>query len=207
MKITVFGATGGVGQQVVTQAADAGHAVTAVVRTTGKLLDSRATEVRADVLDPAAIVDTVNGADAVISAIGPRDNGPSTVCVDSARSIMKAMEATGTTRFVMVSALGFHTDGDGPVLKFVLKPIVKRILRHAFADMAMAEQAVQASNLNWTLLRPPRLLDKPRTGNYRTAINRTLPRGLTVARADVADCALRVIDEPKASRAAIALAN
>lgn len=207
MKLTVFGATGGTGQQIVAQALSAHHDVTAVVRTSGKLADPRIHEVAADIMDPTAITEAIQSSDAVISAIGPRGNGPTTVCVDSARSIMQAMQATGVTRFVMVSAAGFHTNGDGPFVRFLVKPILKRALRHPFADMARAEEAVFASDLEWTILRPPQLKDKPGSGSYRTAVNRTVPRGFTVARADVADCALRCLERSETHRTAIAVAN
>lgn len=207
MKITVFGATGGTGRQMVRQAQQAGHQVTAVVRRPSEFAGSNVTVVEADVLDPASIAEAVQGRDAVLSALGPRANRPSTVCTEGTASIIRAMNAQDVHRLVVVSAAGFHTEGDDLFTRVVLKPIVKRLLRHPFADSAGMEKVVRASDLDWTIMLPPRLLDKPGTGTYRTAKDRTVPRGFRVARADVADCALRCLTDPGSVRAAVALAD
>lgn len=215
MKLTVFGATGGTGTQVVSQALAAGHQVLAVVRDPARLavpphagLDVAV----ADVLDLAAIGDLVAGRDAVISAVGPsrRPEGKTRaapVCSASARSITAAMAAADTRRLVVVSASGPFTEGDGLLLRYVAKPIVRQLLRDAFADFIAMEQVVQASGLDWTIVRPPRLTDKPLTGRYRTRRQANVRRGLTVSRADLAHLILTVCGDPGAYRAAISIAN
>jgi len=76
MKITLFGATGGTGGQVIQQACEAGHEVTAVVRDAARLTRShpRLTVVQADVIDPTAIAPAIAGSDAVVSVLGPREH-------------------------------------------------------------------------------------------------------------------------------------
>lgn len=207
MKITVFGATGGTGRQLVQQALDAGHEVTAVVRRPGEFAGGKATEITADVMDPAAIAPAIQGRDAVFSALGSRHNAPTSVCTDGITSIIAAMRAEDVRRLVVVSAAGIHTEGDDAFTRLVLKPLVQRALRHPFADQTRMEDIVRASGLDWTILIPPRLTDKPRTGTYRTARDRTVPRGFRVSRADVADCALRSLTDPDATNTMIALAN
>ncbi len=68
------------------------------------------------------------------------------------------------------------------------------------------EDAVRASDLDWTLVRPPRLVDKPLTGAYRTAINANLRRGMVISRADVAHLMLAAVDRPETVRAAVGVA-
>jgi putative NADH-flavin reductase len=201
MKLTIFGATGGTGSQLVRQALAEGHEVTAVVRDPSPLTagDPRPEVVRADVMDPAAIEAAVAGRDAVVTAIGSRTvRAPTTVCADSARSIIEAMGRTGVDRLVLVSAAGLEADaGDGPVTRHVLKPLLlQRILKHPFADMRRAEEEVRASGLRWTIVRPPRLTDRGRTGIYRTAEDLNIRGGLTISRADLADYLLRVAGDP-----------
>jgi len=209
MKLTVFGATGGTGEQVVRQACEAGDEVTAVVRDPARLRVAypNLTVVRADVMDPASIESAIAGRDAVVTAIGPRDTKPTTVTADSTASIVKAMAATGVRRLVTVSNSGMFTDGDDPVSRLIVKPIVWRFLKHAWNDALRAEEVVRTSDLDWTMARPPRLTDKPRTGSYRTAVGRNVLGGFTVSRADVADLILRCLGDPGTIRTAVSLAN
>jgi putative NADH-flavin reductase len=201
MKLTIFGATGGTGSQLVQQALAAGHEVTAVVRDPSRLSagDLRPEVVRADVMDPAAIEQVVAGRDAVVTAIGSRTvRVPTTVCADSARSIVSAMERAGVQRLVLVSAAGLSADaGDGPVTRYVVKPLLlQRILKHPFADMRRAEEEVRASGLRWTIVRPPRLTDGARTGRYRRAEELSIRGGRSISRADLADSVLRLVEDP-----------
>lgn len=213
MKLTVFGASGGTGTQVVRQALDAGHQVTAVVRDRGRLAvaDHPGLDVVvADVMRPAAIEDAVAGRDAVVSALGHsrrpderRAAAHSPVCTDSARSITAAMRAAGTARLVVVSGSGPFTDGDGPVMRFLAKPIAQRVLRDPFADLVAMEEVVRGSGLDWTILRPPRLTGKPLTGRYRTRRELNVRRGLVLPRADLAHLILAVCGDPDSYRTAI----
>jgi putative NADH-flavin reductase len=198
MKITVFGATGGIGSQVVRQALDAGHQVVAVARASSRpAVPGRPglRVVRADVMDPDAIVPAVEGTDAVVSALGPRPGGPADVCSRGVRSILRAMDKAGARRLVVVSASGFFIDAGEPwVNRVIAKPILRRILREGAADIHRMEQEVRASATGWTLMRPPRLTNAPGRGRYRTAIDRNV--GMRIARADVADAILHALGNP-----------
>ncbi|KAB2343067.1 NAD(P)-dependent oxidoreductase [Actinomadura rudentiformis] len=214
MKLTIFGATGGTGVEVVRQAADAGHEVTAVVRDESRLpatLRERMTVVEADVMDPASIARAVKDCDAVISAMGSRGGrAPTTVCADSSRSIISAMDAAGGGgRLVMVSASGLAADaGDDPFTRYVVKPmILQPILKHTFTDMLVAERQVRASALNWTIVRPPRLTDKPAKGTYRSAVDRNVRGGWMITRADLAKALLDVVDDPASTGHIVSVAN
>src|SRR5258708_38180026 len=122
MKLTIFGATGATGESLTEQALAAGHDVTAVVRDAGRFVvpaHPRLRVVTADVMDPASIAPAVEGADAVISAIGPRGTGPTTVIQDSVRSIVAAMEKTRTRPFVQVSGPVVADEGESPYLRYL----------------------------------------------------------------------------------------
>src|SRR5699024_10858041 len=113
MKLTVFGATGGTGQQIVRQALRAGHEITAVVRDPARLglePGENLDVVTADVLDPASIAPAISGRDAVLSTLGPRGRAPSRVCRDSARGIAAAMHDSGVRRLLVVSNSGNYTE-------------------------------------------------------------------------------------------------
>jgi putative NADH-flavin reductase len=222
MKLTIFAATGGIGRQVLEQAVAAGHQVTAVVRNPGKLPAGAARVVRADLsaADPAALESAVEGADAVLSALGPGSNAEIGVAEQGTRAIVQAMQATGVRRIVVVSAAPIgtvpspgrprpprHDPGDGFVMRHLLAPLTKAALRRHYRDLAMMEDVLRDSGLDWTIVRPPRLTDKPPTGAYRTAFGRNLRRGLLVSRADVAHLMLRVLGQPETIKQVIGIAN
>lgn len=217
MKLTVFGASGGTGSQVVSQALGAGHDVVAVVRDPARLpvTHPSLTVLAADVLRPADIAEAVAGRDAIISALGhsrrkqERRTAPLTLCADSARSITTAMREVGARRLVIVSASGpFPDKGDGPVLRYVAKPLLGRtVFAVPWRDLVAMEEVVRASDLDWTILRPPQLTDNPASGRYRTREGMNLRGGLRVSRADLAHLALAVADAPDTYRATIFLAD
>jgi putative NADH-flavin reductase len=210
MKLTVFGATGGTGLQVIEQGLAAGHDIRAVVRDPARLAPQRPglEVVVADIMDPSAIEEAVAGRDAVISAIGSRNGrGPTTVCTDSARSIVTAMHRAGTQRLVVVSGTGPFDEGEGPGMRYVIKPIGRRFLKHVFDDFVEMEKVVRASGLDWTIVRPPRLTDKPLTGRYRTRRDINMHRNFAVSRADVAHLLLAACADPRSYDAAIYIAS
>jgi putative NADH-flavin reductase len=209
MKIVLFGATGRTGRQVLDQAIQAGHEVTAVVRDPTSLpQQAHLSVVVADVMKPDAIGPHLAGQDAVVTAIGPRrPTKPTTVQADSTASIIAAMHGDGTRRLVAVSNSGILDTGDGPVTRYLAKPILRRVFRHTWGDMRRMEALVRASDLDWTILRPPMLTDGRRTGSYRTANESAVRGGIRLSRADLADGILRALAEPKFIGAAVALAN
>ena len=100
-----------------------------------------------------------------------------------------------------------HDPGDGIIIRYLADPIVKRALRDHYADLARMEDVLRASDLDWTIVRPPRLTDKPVTGRYRTAYGQNLRRGVFVSRADVAHYMLSVLDNPETFHQTVGIAN
>jgi len=211
MKLTILGASGATGTCLTSQALVAGHDVTAVVRDPARLAIPAHPRLRiltADVMDPVAISPATAGADAVISAVGPRGTGPTTVIQDSVRSIIQAMEKTGTRRLIQVSGSVVADDGESPYLRYLLKPLARRtFLRHVCADMRRGEDEIRHSSLDWTIVRPPALTGKAARGTYRTAIDRNLPHGFTVTRADLAAFMLTLLDDPASVHRHVSIAS
>jgi uncharacterized protein YbjT (DUF2867 family) len=179
MKLAIVAATGGIGRQALEQAVGAGHDVTAVVRNPGKL-DGRTRIVAADLSapDPAALETAIGGADAVLSGLGPRPLSETGITSRGTRAIIQAMRATDVRRIVVVSAAPIgtvpspgspnppkHDPGDGFLMRYVLNPLVKVVLRRHYADLALMEELVRDSGLDWTIVRPPQL-ERPRTSRY-----------------------------------------
>jgi uncharacterized protein YbjT (DUF2867 family) len=221
MKLTIFAATGGIGRHLVGQALAAGHDVTAVARNPASL-PAEVRAVRADLAtaQPAALATAVAGADAVLSALGPRSKAEYGIAATGTRVIVEAMQAAGVRRLVVVSAAPVgtiasprrlrppkHDPGDGFVMRHLLSPLITAALRDLYVDLAMMEDTLADSGLDWTAVRPPRLTNKAETGAYRTAYGRNLRRGLTVSRADVAHLMLAVLGQPEAVGQTIGIAN
>ncbi|MEU3691493.1 NAD(P)-dependent oxidoreductase [Streptomyces narbonensis] len=199
MKLTVFGATGGIGREIVHQALASGHEVTAVVRDPARLAvtGERLVVHTADLTDPEALRPAVVGRDAVLSGLGARGRANAGVAARLTRSVLAAMEAERVRRLVVVSAapLGPVAEGDGLLDKAALA-VINSILKDVYADLRVMESALAASATDWTSVRPPKLTDKPFTGRYRTVVGGNPPRGRTLARADVAHAMLAMIDAP-----------
>ncbi|GAA4230482.1 hypothetical protein GCM10022254_25410 [Actinomadura meridiana] len=149
-------------------------------------------------MDADAIEETVKGRHAVISALGSREGRvPTRVCQDGTRAITAAMFAAGTERFVLVSASGLHSGrGDDPVTRFVAKPILQRVLKHAFDDMRVAERVTRDSGLGWTIVRPPRLTDGTGKTGYRKAVDRNVLGGVSITRSALAAALLDAAADP-----------
>jgi putative NADH-flavin reductase len=222
MKLTIFAATGGIGRQLLEQAVAAGHDVTAVVRNPDKLSGAPVRIVAADLsaADPAALEPAVQGADAVLSGLGPRSASEAGVTARGTRAIVQAMQATGVRRIVVVSAAPVgtvpspgnpkpprHDPGDGFFMRNLLAPLGRAALRKTFADLARMEDVLRDSGLDWTIVRPPRLTDGPLTATYRTAYGRNLRRGLLISRADVAHLMLDAVERPDTIRQTIGIAR
>jgi putative NADH-flavin reductase len=211
MKLTIFGASGATGTCLVRKALEAGHEVTAVVRDPARLTvpaQPRLHVITADVMDPASISPAVADADAVITAIAPHGTGPSTLRQDSTRSIIQVMGKTGARRLQFISGSIVADEGESPYLRYLIKPVARRtFLRHVTADFLATEQEIQASDLDWTIFRPPSLTDRPARGSYRVAVERSLPRCFSITRADLAACMLSALDDPATIHRHICAAN
>ncbi|MEU7901027.1 NAD(P)H-binding protein [Nonomuraea sp. NPDC049152] len=222
MKLTIFGAGGGIGRQLVEQAIAAGNDVTVVVRDPAKAPPRSVRTVTADLLaaDPAALTSAVGGADAVLSALGPANNAAAGVASKGTTAIIQAMHETAVRRLIVVSAAPVGTTpspgrphppkrdpGDRFFLGYVMYPIIKAALRPQYLDLGLMEDALRDSGLDWTAVRPVQLTDKPLTGTYRAALGRNLPGGRYISRADVAHYMLRALEQPETIHQTVGLAN
>jgi uncharacterized protein YbjT (DUF2867 family) len=212
MKMTVFGATGGIGGHVVRQALDAGHEVTAVVRDPARFdVSHPALEVATmpGLTDPEVLRPVLEASDAAISGVGPRGRKDGPVASSTTRGILRAMEASGVRRFVAVSAVpvGPVPKGESFVNRRILLPFISAFARDVYVDLAEMEDEIRRSTTEWTIVRPPKLVNKPLTGRYRTIVGGNVPRGYTISRADVAHLMLRVLEQPETIKQTIGIAN
>jgi putative NADH-flavin reductase len=197
MKLVIFGATGTVGRQVVAQALEQGHTVTAFARNLTKL-DIQHPQLgfaQGDVMDASAVEQAIRGQDAVVCVLGAGKQLKSTIRSEGTRQIIQAMEKVGMRRLICLSTLG--TGDSWGNLDFYWKYVMFGfILRQVFADHERQEALVRNSNLDWTIVRPGALTDGPLTGQYRHSFpssDRNI--ALQVSRADVADFILKQLSD------------
>jgi len=198
--ILVFGASGGTGLEVVEQALEAGHQVTAILRNPDKfpIRHEQLRIIKGDVLVPQTYENVFFGMDAVISCLGSRNREFTTVYSVGVRNILRAMQKVDMDRIICLSAGAVEIDPDAFFLKrFVIKNILQRIFKYSYADMLLMETILRESDLNWTVIRPPRLLNGDKTGKYRTGINEFIPHMSSLTRSDLADYILHHLEDEK----------
>lgn len=193
MKIAVFGATGRTGRPLVEQALAEGHEVVALARDPSKLgmRHERLRVVAGDVLDAGAVEEVVAGADAVMSAIGHTKTSSKDVQTRGTRNIVAAMEEHGVKRLVSLTGAGVRDPGDQPkpvdkVFGFLLKTLQKDVIEDAEGHA----NVIKGSNLDWVIVRGPRLTEGPKKGTYRVSLVGK-NSGTQVSRADIADFMLQ----------------
>ena len=208
LRLLIVGATGGTGRELVAQALERGHRVTALVRNPAKLAvqHPNLAVVQGDVLDGAAVEAAVAGHDAVLSALGhKRFLGPTRILSDGARNLVVSMERHGVRRLVCETSLGI---GDGAwrmglYYTFFVIPVV---LPFYFWDKARQERVIAASSLDWVIVRPGVLTNGARRSAYRHGVrvgNVLLTR--RISRADVASFMIDQVTDDSYLRCAPAI--
>ena len=199
MKVVVFGASRGVGLQVVKQALEAGHAVTAFVRSPESFEVKHAGLIvfKGDAMDAAAVAQAIAGQEAVISALGPQRPPVPRMMETAAKNIEAGMQKHGVRRLIATTGAGVRQPEDQPkfldhFMGFLLNLLAKDVLM----DSAESVKVVQASDLEWTIVRFPRLTEGEHTGQYRAGfVGKT--SGTQLSRADAADFILKELEERK----------
>lgn len=197
--IALFGATGKTGRRVLDRALAAGCNVRVLVRDPAKLTiaSDRLTVIRGDVLDAESVDEAVAGSDAVLALFGQVKGSPPTLQADGTRNIVAAMQRHGIRRIVTLSGGGLRAEGfDQPkapdrIIRFLLKTLSGRVL----ADAEQHLEVLRESELDWTVVRGPRLTEKPGRGAYRVGWV-GVDASTQISRDDLADFILTQVDDP-----------
>jgi putative NADH-flavin reductase len=212
MNVTVFGATGGVGREVVTQALDAGHHVTAYLRNPAKLTVTHRNlmVITGELTDRDAVQRAVHGADAVISAVGPSLDRKATgmPLVEGTRTIVDAMRAEGVERYIGMATPSLSDPRDGSSLFGRLVPFMGRtFLKRAYQELLDMSRIVTDSELDWTIARFTQPKDGARKDTVRAGyLGRDKIRA-SITRADIAAFLLDQPTDTRFHRAAPAISN
>ncbi|HEV2529137.1 MAG TPA: NAD(P)H-binding protein [Thermomicrobiales bacterium] len=212
MRLTIFGATGGVGRLAVEQALAAGHHVTAYARSASKLTiqHPNLTVVEGQLSDADAIRLAVAGSDAVVSALGPTlaRGATGTPLTEGTYLIVAAMKAEGVRRYVGMATPSIRDPHDGRSLTGLILPVMARVfLPNALRELRGMTDAVQASDLDWTIGRFSRPTDGPATGTVRSGFLGQDKVGMAITRANIAAWLLEQVEGRTYIKAAPVISN
>ncbi|GJE82211.1 NAD(P)-dependent oxidoreductase [Methylorubrum thiocyanatum] len=187
-KILVLGATGGTGRLIVAQSLARGYDVTALVRSPGKAKSLPGAKlVVGDARDPKVLREALRGRDAVVSALGTPASPfrEVTLLSEATRTLVGAMRDEGVARLVAVTGIGAGDSRGHGGFAFD-RLILPLLLRHVYADKDRQEDIVRQSGLDWVLVRPTVLSNKPGRGAVRALVDLAGFHGGSIAREDVA---------------------
>ena len=197
MKITLLGATGGLGQEILKQGLELGHSINALVRTPTKLQTKheRLEVIQADVMKDSRdrLAEILTGSDAVISSLGTGMSlGITKLYSEGTTSVIEAMQQAQIPRLVAVSSSGTDPTTEEPWWYLWL---VRRLLVNVYVDQAkMEERIASTNNLQWVVVRPSQLTNGDRK-QYRVRLNHNPHDGYKISRADVADFMLKQLKD------------
>jgi putative NADH-flavin reductase len=203
MRFTILGATGGIGRLLLPLALDQGHEITAFARAPEKIhrTGSRLRVLGGNLYDSDQMADAIHGSDVVLSAFGPTTLRRTHQRRDFGRALVKAMRSVGVNRFIHVSSA--FVFGEGGIIYSVM---TNTLFRNVTDDHRDADNEMSQPDLDWTILRPPRLLDGPASGKLRI-VSGHVPKGMTISRADVAGFMLQEASTPNYIHQFVGLSN
>jgi putative NADH-flavin reductase len=212
VKLTIFGGTGEAGRQLIEQALAEGDEIVAFARNPSRLAlhHEHLTVVQGDLNDKAGIERAVNGADAVISLLGPRpgEDSKSKPLTQGTRNIIAAMKRFSVRRLIIVSTPSASVPNDLPDLKFkILVSIIKITMRPAYEEIINVARVVRGSDLDWTIVRVSTLSNKPESGKVRVGYLGRGEVGVQLSRADMARFILDELKNRKYIRQMPAISN
>lgn len=199
MKIVVFGASRGTGLEIVKQGLEAGHIVTAFVRSPEKFMmkHPNLSLCQGNAMDAVAVENAIAGQDAVISALGPTRPPVPGMMETAAKNIVAAMKKHGVRRLVSTTGAGIRQPEDKPKLSdYLIGALLNLLAKSVVLDSAAYVKVIQNSDLDWTVVRYPRLIDGAQTGKARAGYV-SKESSTELSRADGADFVLKELTEKK----------
>jgi putative NADH-flavin reductase len=206
VRVLIFGATGGTGRCLVSQGLEQGRQVTALVRNPATLTseNSDLTIVKGSLSDRNSIASALNGASAAISVLGNKTGKalfkPITVISRSLPAIISAMRQSRVDRLLFVTSFGINSE-----MFWLEKLLLRTVFRNLFADLPAQQKLIQESGLNWTIVRPARLTNGPKTGVYRCGEHIYIHPFTSISRADVADFLWKEAVSPEHQRKVVTI--
>lgn len=209
MHITIIGASAGVGLITVKRALECGHTVTTLSRSAINLPESvNLNALLGSATNKADLKKAINNADAVIVALGTGKSMKVTTLYSDFARLLVEVEKENNKKIPFIILTGFGAGESGAYNTFFMKLAFRFLLKDVYDDKTIMEEIITASTMNWTIVRPGLLKDKPLTENYRAETR--LYKGISIGsvnRANVADFMVKQAEQQTALRHYVSLSN
>ena len=197
MKVFLFGATGGTGKEILLKLLEGKHQVLALARNPDVLdiADNNLKKIKGSIYNPETYIDELSKCDLVISALGTgTSRKPTEIYSKGGQQIITAMQKTNVKRLITLTAGAFDPT-DPATQNFIVKYIVQPLFKNIYSDMQKWETILENNkSIDWTIIRPSRLLNGKAKCNYRVQVDHCPKGGSKINRSDLADFIVKQIN-------------
>jgi putative NADH-flavin reductase len=209
MNITIIGASAGIGLEAVKRGLDRNHSITTLSRSDIEIEEKKWLKVIiGDATNKADLLSSIQNADALIVTLGTSKNMNATTLFSDFAQLMVEIQKENKIDVPFIFVTGFGAGESKNYVPWLVKMFLKYFLKDVYADKTKMEETITNSDLNWTVVRPGRLLDKELTEKYR--IENKLFKGINISginRADVADFLIKQAEEQTELKKYIAISE
>jgi putative NADH-flavin reductase len=209
MNITIIGASAGIGLETVKRGLDRNHSITTLSRSDIEIEEKKSLKViLGDATNKADLLSSIQNADAIIVTLGTSKNMNATTLFSNFAQLMVEIHKENKIDIPFIFVTGFGAGESKNYVPWLVKMFLKYFLKDVYADKTKMEEIITNSDLNWTVVRPGRLLDKELTEKYR--IENKLFKGINVGginRADVADFLIKQAEKQTELKKYIAISE
>jgi putative NADH-flavin reductase len=189
MNITIIGASGGIGLETVKRGLKRKHTITTLSRSEINIEEKKSLKmILGDATNKADLCNSIQNAEAIIVTLGTAKNMKSTTLFSDFAKLIVEINRENKLNIPFIFVTGFGAGESKNYVSWLIKLFLNYLLKDVYADKTKMEEIITESNLNWTVVRPGRLLDKELTEKYR--VENKLYKGINIGginRADVAD--------------------
>jgi len=189
MNITIIGASSGIGLETVKRGLNRKHSITTLSRSEVEIEEKESLKmILGDATNKADLLNSIQNSDAIIVTLGTVKNMKATTLFSDFAKLIMEINRENKIDIPFIFVTGFGAGESKNYVSWLIKLFLKYLLKDVYADKTKMEEIITHSNMNWTVVRPGRLLDKELTEKYR--VENTLYKGINIGginRADVAD--------------------
>ena len=189
MNITIIGASGGIGLETVKRGLNRKHSITTLSRSEIKIEENKSLKmILGDATHKANLLNSIQNAEAILVTLGTGKNMKATTLFSDFAKLIVEIHRENKINVPFIFVTGFGAGESKNYVPWLVKLFLKYLLKDVYADKSKMEEIITHSDLNWTVVRPGRLLDKELTEKYR--VENKLFEGINIggiSRADVAD--------------------